>query len=131
MFSWFGPVVFLRLHETISAISLSFSEVVVRRCFSKYVFLIILQISHEKTCVGVSFCWKETSTQVFSCEICQILRTPVSTEHHRWLLLSFSSSWSFHISSKKKIRILEIPINPLSANPTKWLNKLKQFVGCY
>ena len=31
------------------------AEAVVCRCSSKQVFLKILQISHEKTCVGVSF----------------------------------------------------------------------------
>ena len=30
-------------------------EAVVRKCTSKHVFLIILQISQENTCVGVSF----------------------------------------------------------------------------
>ena len=24
-----------------------------------------------------------------------------------------------------------LSVNPLSANPTKWINTLKQFVGCY
>ena len=31
--------------------------------------------------------YKETLTQVFSCEIWEILRTPFFTEHLRWLLL--------------------------------------------
>ena len=38
------------------------------------------------------------------------LRTPFFTEHLWWLLLFFT-------------------VNPLSANPTKWSNILKQFVG--
>ena len=33
----------------------NYTEAVLRRCSSKYVFLKILQISHENTCVGISF----------------------------------------------------------------------------
>ena len=47
-------------------------EAVVRRCFSKQVFLKILQISQENTCVWVCFL-KETPTQALSCEICERL----------------------------------------------------------
>ena len=45
----------------------------------KKVFLKILQISQENTCVGVFFglqlYQKETTTQVFFCEICEIFRS--------------------------------------------------------
>ena len=46
---------------------------------------------------------KESLTQVFSCEFCRILRTPIFTEHLCWLLLFFSiyllfllPAWLFH-----------------------------------
>ena len=42
--------------------------------FSLYLFLQILQISQENTCVGVrpaTLLGRETPTQLFSCEICK------------------------------------------------------------
>ena len=53
---------------------------VVHRFSSKWVFLKFSQIPKENTCVGDTFlkscnpegCSKETSTQVFYCEICKI-----------------------------------------------------------
>ena len=58
------------------------SEAAVNRCSSKYVFLNILQVSQENTFVGMSvnkvaglqLYQKETSTQLFSCEICKIFK---------------------------------------------------------
>ena len=44
-------------------------EAVVRRCFSKQVFLTMLLYSQEKTCVG-----GEILTQVFSCEYFEIFK---------------------------------------------------------
>ena len=68
-----------------------------RRCSVKKMFLNILQNSQEKTCARVSFLIKlqascnfikkETPTQVFSCEFCEISKNTFFTEHLRWLLL--------------------------------------------
>ena len=53
-------------------------EAVIRSCSSEYVFLKILQISQENTCVGVlrglQLCQKETPIQMVSCEIHKIFR---------------------------------------------------------
>ena len=62
-------------------IKATIAEAVIGRCFSKRVFLKILQISHENTCIGVSFNkfagLKETPTQVISVKFAKILRTRV------------------------------------------------------
>ena len=54
-------------------------EVVAQRCFVDKVFLEVSQNSQENTCARVSFLRKvcnfikkETLTQVFSCEFCEI-----------------------------------------------------------
>ena len=39
--------------------------------------------------VGCNFIKKETLAQVFFVHFAKFLRTPFSTEHHRWLLLVF------------------------------------------
>ena len=55
---------------------------VVWRCFVKMVFVEISQNSQENTCARISFLIKlqlikkEILAQVFSCEFCEILRTP-------------------------------------------------------
>ena len=56
-------------------------------CSEKNVFVKSLQISYEKYLYRSQFLNKETPTEVFSCEICEIFRTPFLTEHLRWLLL--------------------------------------------
>ena len=68
-------------------------EAVAQTCSVKKVFLEISQNSQENTCARVSFLIKlpappekETLAQVFSCEFCEILRTPFFTEHLWWLL---------------------------------------------
>ena len=44
------------------------------------------------TSVGVSFLIKlQTCDTTFSCEFCEIFRTPVFIEHLRWLILSISA----------------------------------------
>ena len=66
--------------------------------FVKKVLLKISQISQGSTCAGISFLikmqgsglhfyLKETPTQVFSCEFCEIFKSTFSIEHLRWLLL--------------------------------------------
>ena len=71
-------------------------EVVVQRYSVKKVFFKISQNSQENTCVRISFsiklqaCYfieKETLTQVFSCEFCEILKNTFFIEHLWWLLL--------------------------------------------
>ena len=73
-------------------------EAVSWRCSVKKVFLEISRNSRENTCARVSFLIKlqaeaynfiknEPLAQVFSCEFCEILRTPFFSEHLRWLLL--------------------------------------------
>ena len=66
----------------------TFSEVAVRRCSSKKMFLKVSQTSQESTCVGVSFkklagrrpvtSYKKSPTQVLSCEVCEIFKNTFS-----------------------------------------------------
>ena len=74
-------------------------EPVAQRCSVKKVFLEISQNSQESTCTRVSFLItllasspatlfrKMTLVQVFSCEFCEISKTPFFIEHLWWLLL--------------------------------------------
>ena len=62
-----------------------FSEAVARRCSVKKMFLAISQKA-----LGLELYKKEAMAQVFSCEFCDILRSPFLTEHLRWLLLIFA-----------------------------------------
>ena len=107
-------------------------ETVTRRCSVKKVPLKITQNSQENISVRVSFLIrlqvkacnfikKETLTQVFSCEFGEIFKNTFFIEYLWWLLLYDTLSISFFIPSVK--------VNHLSANPTKWSNTLKQFVG--
>ena len=107
-------------------------ETVTRRCSVKMVPLKITQNSQESISVRVSFLIrlqvkacnfikKETLTQVFSCEFGEIFKNTFFIEYLWWLLLYDTLSISFFIPSVK--------VNHLSANPTKWSNTLKQFVG--
>ena len=75
-----------------------FSQAVVFRFSVEKVFLEFSQNSQENTCARVSFLIKlqsyfkkDTLTQVFSCEFCEISRKAFFAEHLRWLLLHFSS----------------------------------------
>ena len=65
-----------------------------RRCSIKKVFLKISQNSQEKTCAKVSlliklqasacnYIKKETPAQMFSCELCEIIKNIFFTEHLR------------------------------------------------
>ena len=75
------------------------SEAVAQNCSVKKVFLEISQNSQENNCARVSesrfksqacnFIKGETLEQVFSCEFCEISRTPFLKEHLWWLLLQF------------------------------------------
>ena len=44
----------------------------------------------KKRLQGLKLHWKETPTQLFSCEICKIFQNTFFTEHFRWLLLTMS-----------------------------------------
>ena len=62
-----------------------FTEAVAERCSAEKVFLEVLQNSQENTCARVSFLInacnffkKETLTQVFSCEFCEISKNTFS-----------------------------------------------------
>ena len=75
-----------------------FSQAVVFRFSVEKVLLEFSQNSQENTCARVSFLIKlqsyfkkDTLTQVFSCEFCEISRKAFFAEHLRWLLLYFSS----------------------------------------
>ena len=75
-----------------------FSQAVVFRFSVEKVFLEFSQNSQENTCARVSFLIKlqsyfkkDTLTQVFSCEFCEIYRKAFFAEQLRWLLLYFSS----------------------------------------
>ena len=51
---------------------------------------------------------KETPTQVFSCEICEIFKNIVLTEHSRWLLLLMVSILiTLAVLSKSLLTILQ------------------------
>ena len=54
------------------------------------VLLEILQNLQQNTCIGISFLIikKGNTTQVFSCEFCEILKKTLFIEHLGWLLLS-------------------------------------------
>ena len=63
-------------------------EAVVRRCSVKKLLIEILQNSQENTCARVSFSVKkETLTQMFSCEFCEISK---NTFYYRTPLLAAS-----------------------------------------
>ena len=63
-------------------------EAVVRRCSLKKVFLKISQNSQENTRARV-FIKKETLTQVFSREFCEISKSTFFIEHLWWQLLKY------------------------------------------
>ena len=65
-------------------------------------FLEILQVSQENTCVLVTSLFnKETSTQMFFCETCEIFRTTFFIEHLWWLLLCIYCAYCFLYSTFK------------------------------
>ena len=77
------------------------TEVVVRRCSVKQVFLEISQNSQENTCARVSFLTKKPLVQVFSCKFCEISKDTFFTEHLRWQIpidLTFLNSYSRALS---------------------------------
>ena len=84
---WFYKkvIVYLALSETNP-------EAAVRRCSVKKVVLKISQNSQENTYVGVCLTWnftkKETPTQLFYCEFCEIFKNTFFIKHLRWLLLT-------------------------------------------
>ena len=66
------------------------SEAATRRVLRKKMFLKISQNSQGNSCARVSsynFIKKETLTQVFSCEFCEISKNICFTEHLQCLLL--------------------------------------------
>ena len=72
----------------------------------KKVFLKISQNSQETTCARVSACSfikNETLAHKFSYEFCEILRTPIFTEHHRWPFLDKDKS-STNSDCKPKLK---------------------------
>ena len=98
---------------------------------------------------GPQLYWKETPRQVLSCEICEIFKNTHFEEHLQTtmqvlihslnlqkeiLFLIYVGNW-FHICGPRAATLL-LPIlvvvlrtDPLSANPSKWSNILKQFVS--
>ena len=58
-------------------------------CSVKKLFLETSQNSQENTCAreACNFIKKESLTQVFSCEFCEISKKTFFTEYLRWLLL--------------------------------------------
>ena len=58
-------------------------KAVIQRCSGKKVFLKIPQNSQETRPQTSNFIKKETLTQVFSCEFCQISKNTFFTEHLR------------------------------------------------
>ena len=98
-------------------------------------FLKISQNSQENTCSRVSVLIKsnfvkiEILAQVFPCEFCEISKnTFLQNTSGRLLLLNWKR-FSFISSFLYQWRwLMDQVFNLLSANPTKWPNKLKQFV---
>ena len=107
---------YTRIQETFNAILCNWkkilfifqitTEVVVRRCSVKKVFLKILQNSQEKTCGRVSFLIKlqasacifikkEALAQLFCSEFCDIFQCTFFIGHLRWLFLSLEHFKSF------------------------------------
>ena len=88
----------------------SSSEVVVRMCSVKKMFLEISQNSEENMGVRVSFLLNfikiETLAQLFSVNFAKILRTPFFTEHLGWLLLHLIQSCIQN--SAKVVPVMEI-----------------------
>ena len=90
---------FLRFNVLLTLIKLTF-----RGSRSQMFFKIgILKIRniHRKTSVLESLFNKVvylTPTQMFSCEICEIFKSPFFTEHLRWLLLNCNSRLNSHAS---------------------------------
>ena len=82
-----------------------FIEAIVQRCSVKKVFLKISENSQKNTCASLFFnkvadlrpatLLKLTLTQVFSCEFCEILRTPF---FHRTPLVAASVFTPYLIS---------------------------------
>ena len=57
-----------------------------------FLFMILLELRivsllSDSNIINLKIYSQETPTQVFSCEHCEILRTPFFTEHFLWLLL--------------------------------------------
>ena len=57
-----------------------------------FLFMILLELRivsllSDSNIINLKIYSQETPTQVFSCENCEILRTPFFTEHFLWLLL--------------------------------------------
>ena len=89
-------------------------------CSEKNVFVKSLQISYEKYLYRSQFLNKETPTEVFSCEICEIFRTPFLTEHLRWLLL-------YHC----KIHLSPPVLFQAFLRPVKGLRTTRQILGVF
>ena len=84
------------------------SEVIVQRCSTKKVFLEVSKNSQENTCARVSFLCnfikKESLTQVFSCECCEISKNTFSYECFlQSTLVAASENWESDFSSFAKI----------------------------
>ena len=79
---------------------------------------VVWRCSVKKMSSSCNFIKKETLAQLFSSQFCKIFKSIFFTEH---LQTAVSESY------------LEVSIcqsfNPLSANPEKWSNTLKQIVG--
>ena len=85
------------------------SEVLIRRCSVKMVFLEISQNSQENTCARVSFLKKILWHRCFPVNFSKFIRTPFLRDHLRWLLLAFyceSTLYSFRTSSSKQVQYL-------------------------
>ena len=82
-------------------------------------------VIRDKTYVCVSVGKKCSFLGTF--DVLFFLETPVL----RFALLPYYRQNKIFYSFKMNFTELTQALNPLSTNPTKWLNTLKQFVGCY
>ena len=86
------------------------AKAVAQRCSVKKVFLKISQNSQENTCardsVLINFIKKETLVQVFSCEFCEIFKTPFFLQNIFGGCFCNSTSskkaTTFYVTSKKQ-----------------------------
>ena len=80
-------------------------EAATRGVLWKKVFLKISQISLENTCVEVSFNWKDTPAQMFSCEICEVFKNTYFEGHLQMTASEFIGDTTlFHETILKKHR---------------------------
>ena len=103
---------FCRLYLSSETTAKAMLEAVVPRCSVKKIFLEISLNSQENTCASISsvsqLYWKETLTQVFSCEFCEISQ---NTFYYRTPLVAASEILKYALT----FSLLPAPCDPIAA----------------